>query len=126
MDINNLKIPTVLIPLMEWKKGQGFIEVGEIMHAKERVTKNTVAVLCTTLENDIIVVEPGKPMISGNTVLCHDQEGVFLKTVIIDSDDNRRFVTHPECADIARPLHIFCVFAVATAGIQDVKSRRRG
>ena len=71
------------------------------MHAKERVTKDTVAVICKARENDIIAVEPGKPMISGTTVLCHDQEGVFLKTVIIDSDGNRRFVTHPECADIA-------------------------
>ena len=126
MNIDDLKIQTVLIPLMEYGKGQDFREVGEIMHAKERVTKDTVAVICKARENDIIVVEPGKPMISGNTILCHDQEGVFLKMVIIDSDDNRRFVTHPECAHIARPLEIFCIFGVATAGIQDMRSRRRG
>ena len=94
------------------------------MHAKERVTKDTVAVICKARENDIIAVEPGKPMISGTTVLCHDQEGVFLKTVIIDSDGNRRFVTHPECADNARPVEIFCIFGVTTAGTQDMRSRR--
>jgi len=58
MNIDDLKIPTVLIPLMEFRKGKNFREIGEIMHAKERVTKDTVAVICKTRENDIIVVEP--------------------------------------------------------------------
>jgi len=125
MNIDDLKIPTVLIPLMEFRKGIGFVKVGEIMHSKERATDKTIAVLCTTLENDIIVVEPGKTMISGATVLCHDQESVFLKKVVIDRDGKLRFLTHPECSDIAHPPKIFCPFAVATAGIQDVRSRRR-
>ena len=117
MNIEDMKAPTVYIPLKEFKQGEGFITIGQIMQVQEHATENTLAIACPTHNQDVAIVEPDKPFISGDTILCHDQEGVFLKLMNVDNDGAVSFTTHPDCIEIARPLNIFCIFAVTTAGL---------
>ena len=117
MNIEDMKVTTVYIPLKEIKQGEGFITVGQIMQVQEHATENTLAIACLTRNQDVAIVEPDKPFSSGDTILCHDQEGVFLKLMNVDNDDAVSFTTHPDCIEIARPLNIFCIFTVTTAGL---------
>jgi len=117
MSIEDMKVTTVCIPLKKFKQGEGFITVGQIMQVQDHATKDTLAIACPTRNRDVAIVEPDKPFNSGDTILCHDQEGVFLKLMNVDNDGAVSFTTHPDCVEIARPLNIFCIFAVTTAGL---------
>ena len=45
MNIEDMKVPTVYIPLKEFQQSEGFTTVGQTMQVQEHTTENTLAAL---------------------------------------------------------------------------------